>query len=310
MEIDIKNRQDVIIKFKETWEEFRQALGQGVINYKDLAQAREYTFLKVLEGVLQYKSNNHDINETFNTLYFNYSFCRATKKNITESKKDLTTPERFLPKTKYITDHNRFSPIGIEYLYLACKPRFGKERNYKYIEEVSLKEIRAEEGNAYGICKFEIPSTIASSDKKVINLTIADNKSFEQIEKDFCEKSDDYVFENFMNFLNPNGIIKREDLSDFCIEISRKFALNIYFKILSSELFKPIENPKDKNFEYAPFHCLAEYFKQLGYDGIIYKSTVCDNGYGKNIVLFDKYLATPLSDIKIVNSNNEEIEIE
>ena len=97
------------------------------------------------------------------------------------------------------------------------------------------------------------------------------------------------------------------NLSNYTKEISRKFCLYIYFKILSSELFKPVENAKSKKFEYAPFHCLAYYFKQLGYDGIIYKSTVSNSRYGKNIVLFDKYLANPFDKIRFVNSENKDI---
>lgn len=49
----------------------------------------------------------------------------------------------------------------------------------------------------------------------------------------------------------------------------------------------------EKGYEYAPFHCLAYYFEQLGFSGIIYKSTVCENTRRKNIVLFKKEYAEP-----------------
>lgn len=306
MYIDYENRDNFIEKFRETWEEFRQALGQNTIAYKDLEKAKEYTFLKVLEGVLQYEENSDDIQEKFNTLYFNYSFCRATKKGDNESADDMNY-ERFLPKEEFIKDDNRFSPKGVEYLYLACKSRMGKEKNYKYIEDVALKEVRAEKDNIYGICKFKIPEDVVSPYKKVINLTIADNKTFEQIEREFCEKSDDYVFSNLKDFLTLKGKVNKRELSDYSFKTSRRFCLDMYFKILSSELFKPVENAVKKEFEYAPFHCLAYYFNQLGFDGIIYKSTVCNNGYGKNIVLFNKYLAKPFGEIRFVHSDNKDI---
>lgn len=304
--IDSENRDNVIGKFRETWEEFRQALGQNIFNYKELEKAKEYTFLKKLDEVLQYEENNNDLQERFRNLQCHYSFCRATKKRDDESREDINF-ERFLPKEKFIEKDNRFSPKGVEYLYLACKSRFGNEMNYKYIEDVALKEIRAEKGNIYGICKFNIPESVASTDKKVVNLTIADNKTFEKIESEFCEKADNYVCSNFNNFISKREKVDKCKVSNYSHEVSRRVCLDMYFKILSSELFKPVENAKSKKFEYAPFHCIAYYFKQFGFEGIIYKSTVCDNGYGKDIVLFNKNLAKPFGDIRFVNSDNEDI---
>lgn len=51
-------------------------------------------------------------------------------------------------------------------------------------------------------------------------------------------------------------------------------------------------NSNDKNSIYVPFHCIANYFRSLNYSGIIYKSTVYDKG--KNMVLFDKNIVTPI----------------
>ncbi|MCX0385049.1 hypothetical protein LI053_06210 [Clostridium perfringens] len=306
MYIDIENRNNAIGKFKEAWEEFRQELGQNIFNYKELEKAKEYTFLKVLDDVLQYKENNDDLQESFINLHLYYSFCRATKKSDNESRVDINF-DRFLPKEKFIKEDNRFSPKGIEYLYLACKLRFGKERNYKYIEDVALKEVRAEKGNIYGICKFNIPESVASIDKKVINLTIADNKTFEKIESELWEKDVNYLSSNCNNFISKRRKVDKCKVLNYYHKVSRRFCLDVYFKILSSELFKPVENAKSKEFEYAPFHCMAYYFKQLGFEGIIYKSTVCNNGYGKDIVLFNKNLAKPFGDIRFVNSDNEDI---
>lgn len=308
MYIDTENRENVIGKFRETWEEFRQALGQNIINYKELEKAKEFTFLKVLDGVLKYEENNNDLQERFSNLHFYYSFCRATRKGDNESIEDMNF-ERFLPKEEFIKEDNRFSPKGIEYLYLACKSRIGEEKNYKYIEDVALKEVRAEKGKVYGICKFNIPESVANTDKKVVNLTIADNKTFEKIESEFCEKADNYLYSNINNFISKKGKVNKSEVENYSHKVSRRFCLDMYFKILSSELFKPVENANSKEFEYAPFHCMANYFSQLGFEGIMYKSTVCNNGYGKDIVIFNKNLAKPFGEIRFVNSDNEEIKI-
>jgi hypothetical protein len=66
---------------------------------------------------------------------------------------------------------------------------------------------------------------------------------------------------------------------------SQIFFVELYMRLLSEEIFKPIHT-LNKELEYAPFQLMGNYFKSLGYKGIIYKSTV--SNYGKNIVVFDK----------------------
>ena len=66
-------------------------------------------------------------------------------------------------------------------------------------------------------------------------------------------------------------------------------------KLISEQLFLPVESGEEK-YMYAPFQCLAQYFKSLGYVGILYSSTVYPKA--KNIVLFDKTMGIPTGDIK------------
>lgn len=263
----------LIKTYKEKWEEFRQALINDEFQYFNLEKAKEITFLSVLDNMLQYEKENNIIKIPFIVLNRHYSFCRATELDKIKDKEPLSI-ERFLPNKDYIKDDNRFSPKGIEYLYLACKARWGEEKNYKYIEEVAMKEVRAKDEKRYGMSKFRIPEKLQTFDKNIIDLTIADNKSFEEIEKNFISQLKD---------------AKTKEARHSEVE---KLALKIYFKLMSEELFKPIKTD-DKSNQYKPFHCLAEYFKQLGFDGVMFKSTVCNNGHGKNIVLFDKYYAEP-----------------
>ena len=76
---------------------------------------------------------------------------------------------------------------------------------------------------------------------------------------------------------------------------TKKWITFTYAKLMSENIFLPLETD-DKELIYAPFQCLAQYFISKGYSGIIYKSTVCNGG--KNIVLFDKLLASPTGKIK------------
>lgn len=69
----------------------------------------------------------------------------------------------------------------------------------------------------------------------------------------------------------------------------------IYFKMISENLFLPVDG-LDRNYEYAPFHAFANYFRSKGYSGIIYMSTV--NPGNRNLVLFDIHDVVPIESIK------------
>lgn len=290
MELYNEAREKCSITYRRTWEEFRKALGNNEFEYFELDKAKKYTFLSVLDNVLTYEKNMGYLTRNFNELDFHFSFCRASKIG---DKEDITNIsfERFLPNKDFIKDDNRFSPKGVEYLYLACKTRFGMEKDYDSVIECALSEIRAEYGDTVGICEFKILGIENMERRKVIDLTIADNKTFEEIDEELDSKMDKYISERLNNYIDKNKV-NREKLEHDCRVYIEKFLLRLYFKFLSEEIFKPVEGA-DKKYEYSPFHCMAEYFKGLGFDGIIYKSTVCKNGKAKNIVLFNKYFAEP-----------------
>ncbi len=91
------------------------------------------------------------------------------------------------------------------------------------------------------------------------------------------------------------GTTSKEPLPEMMLEV-RKWTAYIYMKLLSNGLFEPISDLADSNLMYAPFQCMATYFKQRGYCGIIYSSTVYRQS--KDLVLFDKSLAHPVMPIE------------
>lgn len=290
MELYSKAREKCSVTYRRTWEEFRKALGNNEFEYFELDKAKKCIFLSVLDNVLTYEKNMRYLTKNFNELYFHFSFCRATKIG---DKEDITNIDfqRFLPNKNFIKDDNRFSPKGVEYLYLACKTRFGREKDYNSIIEGALSEIRAIDGDRVGICQFQISNMEDMEKRKVIDLTISDDKTFEELDEEIDSKMDKYMSERLNDYIDGDKVNK-EKLEQDCRAYVEKLLLRLYFKFLSEEIFKPVEGV-DKEYEYSPFHCMAEYFKGLGFDGIIYKSTVCKNGIAKNIVLFDKYFAEP-----------------
>ena len=79
-----------------------------------------------------------------------------------------------------------------------------------------------------------------------------------------------------------------QDYKDRVQQDIAKWVLHTYAKMMSKNIFVPIET-EDKKLEYAPFQTLAMYFIREGFDGIVYSSTVCPTS--KNIVLFYLFFA-------------------
>ena len=75
-----------------------------------------------------------------------------------------------------------------------------------------------------------------------------------------------------------------------------KWRVYTYSKLLSEQIFEPLDEKDNKSLMYAPFQTMAQYYISLGYAGIIYGSTVSKTG--KNIVLFDKTTAHPVGAIE------------
>ena len=71
--------------------------------------------------------------------------------------------------------------------------------------------------------------------------------------------------------------------------IFTEWAVYTYSKLLSEQIFEPIDDSADKGIMYAPFQTMTQYYISLGYSGIIYGSTVSE--VGRNIVFFDKKIA-------------------
>ena len=89
--------------------------------------------------------------------------------------------------------------------------------------------------------------------------------------------------------------LTENEINEMKVEISF-WALHTYLKLLSEQIFTPLADADDKSLMYAPFQCMAKYFLNKGYVGIKYKSTVCTGA--KDIVLFDKTMATPVGTIQ------------
>lgn len=230
------------------WNKFRTDLGEGVFSYDDLEKAKATIFIEAIELIMNNPSTREKVTVNLNSFAQERHFVRAAKIGANEE----VTFDRFLPKAEKMTSANRFSPKGIEWLYL------GFDYYIERAQKCCYSEVRATDKSNVKYCEFRY----SGRNCNVINLSIADEKTLD----DIC---------------SPYGT--SYDAAGYLIA-------ELYFKILSQEIFLPVDS-KDKDLEYAPFHCMSAYFKSLGFDGIIYKSTVSD--VGKNLVMFDKISFLP-----------------
>jgi hypothetical protein len=78
-----------------------------------------------------------------------------------------------------------------------------------------------------------------------------------------------------------------------------------YLVMLGEEISKPI-TPREAELEYLPSQYLCEFMKSLGYEGIVYNSSLSD---GDNYALFIDD-ATTLVDLKEYEILNSDVDFE
>jgi hypothetical protein len=184
---------------------------------------------------------------------------------------DLNNYERMIPKIEFAKGNNRMNPPGKAFLYVGVlgKDR-GKDENTikKHVVKTVLKEIRVNENSVATISKFKINDS--AKYKKVIN--ICGDSSIPKPETGLIE----YLYKHAVKKFT----VDKEKLN--------YIMSNVYFNMFSSDqIYKPVNTNEQevKKYEYAPFHALANYISEQGYAGIIFRSTVHENG--TNLVLFD-----------------------
>lgn len=283
---DFKNIGPSEETIKRTWSELGRALANKDFSYNDLENALQTTYLRVFDDLL---TNCHELFDVqFNKLISDGScLVRAARINA----EDETDYERFIPKSQYIKSANRFSPTGVEWLYLALGSEDLYDGELLTAERCALCECRAQKGDYFAICKFVGNNVFDNA--IIADLTIADGKSYDDINLEFEQESQKYIYEQIEKILYTGQ--KTPERTPEIERVIKAWAATTYSKLLSQQIFVPVDS-SDRDLVYAPFQCMANYFMSKGYSGIVYSSTVYPNG--RNIVLFDKSMAVPVGDIK------------
>lgn len=280
---EVRTRETLI---RKTWHEFRCALARKDFSYDDTNVALTQTFLKVFDDI-------HNHMSVAMKCELSAIKAKVLLRGTVLDNTETPDYDRMLPNAKFISKDNRFSPPGIEWLYLAV----GDKREDALA--CSKAECRVTDKDIFASCHFEIDEKTGI--QNIIDLTIADGLSTKEI-NDCLEKAGQKYKNKAMRRSFQAGIIvpsKETDKVKMKAAIEQ-WAFRTYMKLLSEQIFIPVSDTYDKSLMYAPFQCMAQYFILKGYSGIVYKSTVSDKG--KNLVLFDKNYAKPVGDIIIEES--------
>ena len=267
---------------RKTWDEFRNCLAEGLFTYEEIDRAKEQTFLKTYDDLFrQHAGIEHK------TIKIKDLKSQVIGRGTKLKGEEIPNHDRFLPKKEHIVKDNRFSPPGIEWLYLAI----GNEDS---IHECTRAECRVESGDRFGFCHFQFDSQY--DDCQLVDLTIADDISYTELNRMLEEYGHSQV-EKGIKLAKVLGYVPRVIInkSEF-EELFTRWCVYTHTKILSEQIFLPLDVTDNKAITYAPFQTMAQYYISLGYYGIIYRSTVCS--VGKNIVLFDKQMAHPIGAIE------------
>ncbi|MCL9638014.1 RES family NAD+ phosphorylase [Bacillus zanthoxyli] len=260
----MENFESNIELISEQWHTLKEHLHDGVIEYDD--------FEKMIENYVFFNRFDNFFNETCNFFEVNLFDIKKIYRGVS-GEVDLNFYERMIPKIEFAKGNNRMNPPGKAFLYAGI---LGKDKGRdnstvkKHVVKTVLKEIRAKEHSIATICQFKINES--AKNKKVIN--ICGDSNIPQSDSQLTR----YIFENAFN--KTAFEIDKDKLSFIMA--------NVYFNMFSSDkIFKPVNTDEQqvKKYEYAPFHALAKYISEKGYAGIMFRSTVHNNG--TNLVLFD-----------------------
>lgn len=283
--LNFENREKSEQAIIETWEKFREDLAKGEFKYNEIEKALNCVFMRQLNDFFEMHECKKFFTKELRDVFIDRNeVLRGTKLEVDEN----PDYERFIPKAEYIKADNRFSPEKVEWLYLAIG---NKKEGNNIAKNCAIKECKAESDQRFGICHFKMNDIFRWN--KLVDLTIGCNYDWRSLEDNFAKESEKLITKSLRLFKNTG--IKSGVSRDSVEQLTKKWFSPFYAKLLAQEIFKPVES--EKKYMYSPFQCLAMYFKQLGYDGIIYSSVVYPSA--KNLVLFDKEMAKPYGDIEI-----------
>jgi hypothetical protein len=237
---------------KRTWQDFgKELIGADI---KNLDEAKQIHFLRVFDNAFETGGAKKYFTKKLGDLASQYFYRGA----ILKGEKDVPF-DRFIPKSEFMKN-NRFSPVGLEWLYMAISSCVPKAK------ECCVAECQAKDGDRFGICKFEINPSVFNSN--IVDLTVGTSLSYDEINNEMesaARKQVNKTVSKFKKTFNPAVLHADKNAT---VDMARRWIAQMYTKMMSEMLFVPVEEAK-KDDEYIPFQWIARYFESLGYEGIM-----------------------------------------
>lgn len=231
---------------KKTWQEFRDALSKGDFSFDDIASAKKNTFLRVYDDLF-----NKNAGIEYNTVLISEIEKYCVGRGTILGEDENPDFERFIPKTEFIKEDNRFSPSGVEWLYLAI----GKEAA---IHECAQAECRVKQNDRFGFCHFQFAAD--STALKVVDLTIADEMTYKAL-NDGLETYGQEQVKKSIKKSKVLGFILRNNVNvEEFKKLFTKWGVYTYSKLLSEQIFEPLDEKDNKSLMYTVLIIDAKYY--------------------------------------------------
>ena len=164
LEISRKSLEHSEETMKRTWADFSDALVRKNFEYTDTDSALAVTFLKQFDKWFQ-GIGKKEMETTLSDFLCDKYLGRGTIIKPSEPR-GVPPYDRFMPVAKFITEDNRFSPAGVEWLYLAAGT------TQEVIQKCAEKECRVKCDERFAFCNFQVNHIFCapSFDKTIITL--------------------------------------------------------------------------------------------------------------------------------------------
>lgn len=250
------SRQSVINLTNQMWFDVKEKMEKDSYQYSTLEEAKfHYDLLERMYQAFEYNSQHKEF-----YLTSSYSLTRVVAE-------DSCDVDRIIPKPEY-SRLNRMNPKDKFYAYYVIGYMNQDHRSRLrtgIFETRTSSRAYISTAEFYATKKLKLAKFVTDSR---LNITYEEN----MFQQDMLEILSCYRLHG--------GTKGKEEAAQF-------YSYEIFRKVLiDGGIFSPVDGTgTERYYDYAPFHLIADYFEQKGYDGIIYPSSVDSEGYC--VAIFD-----------------------
>lgn len=294
------------IVIEEMWEEAREKLNKGEVDFNDIEKIKKLRFFDRFDNMFTTSGGFAVVKLSDVDLLLRSCNGEVKDKGRFRSLKEEDGEKWELNKDKLSTNRYNDHKRGFIYFGISMK---NKTKSRKFVKTTCAKEIRAFKDEKEYISTLEFIVKNECKEKEVLDFSkISHYISCNDIEVEMnmiLDELDNWYRDIILEkekklpinvFSKPTCLNKQEMRKKFLENpivkslnkvIVSQALVKIFLKLINDATFEEVNVDGDKRKEvYAPFHAFSNYIEDKGYSGIIYNSTVQPNGL--NLVLFER----------------------